>query len=111
MPETKTIPRGSAIAIQFYRAGVAALQREKVEDAVQHLRRAVELDPLLEDAWNDLGVVMEAIGNPREALRCYRQSLSVCPEQPEALDNLSKLLVQLDLAQALRRYASTSSAA
>jgi len=98
-------------ASQFHRQGVAALEEQRMEDAVYALRQAVALEPRLVSAWNDLGVVMEALGNPIEAVRCYRRALSVQPEQSEAKSNLGMLLLQMDLVHALHRQAFTSSAA
>ena len=98
-------------ARQMHREGVMALEEQRMEDAVLSLRQAVELDPSFVSAWNDLGVVMEALGNPTEAVRCYRQALSVQPEQDEAKSNLGMLLLQMDLVHALHRQAFTSSAA
>ena len=95
----------------MHRQGVVALEEQRMEDAVLAFRQAVELDPNFVCAWNDLGVVMEALGNPMEALRCYRQALSVQPEQSEAKSNLGMLMLQLDLVHALHRQAFTSSAA
>lgn len=79
-----------------------------MEDAVSALRMAVECDPSLERAWNDLGVVMEALGNPHEAMKCYRHALEVKPSQTEAQSNLGMLILQMQLAQAERRQAFMS---
>lgn len=90
-------------AHEYHRRGVAALEQQRLEDAVVALRHAVEINPHLGRAWNDLGVVMEALGNPREAIRCYRQALAVQPDNPEARSNLGLLMLQMNLAHSLRR--------
>ncbi len=100
-----------ADARRIHSEGVVALEEQRLEDAVLAFRQAVEMDPAFVNAWNDLGVVMEALGNPMEAVRCYRQALSVQPEQNEAKSNLGMLLLQMDLVHALHRQAFTSSAA
>ncbi|MBI5085914.1 MAG: tetratricopeptide repeat protein [Acidobacteria bacterium] len=97
------------VARKYHRLGVEALEAQRYEDAVQALRRAVELDPSLGDVWNDLGVVMEALGNPREAVQCYRRALSVQPAQADARSNLGLLMLQLNLAGILQRQAFRSS--
>ena len=98
-------------AKKYHRAGVDALGKNRPEDAVRALRLAVELDPNLDVAWNDLGVVMEALGNSQEAVRCYKRALGVRASFVEARTNLGMLLLQMELAQVLRRQAFTSRAA
>lgn len=111
MPISKSFHSAERTARRLHRHGVLALQDQRMEDAVLALRQAVELDPAFVSAWNDLGVVMEALGNPTEAVRCYRRALTVQPEQSEAKSNLGMLLLQMDLVHALHRQAFTSSAA
>lgn len=91
--------------------GLGYLESGEPEKAVVALRGALELDPGMADAWNDLGVVMEALGNPYEALRCYRRTLNAAPLHAEARSNLTLLTLQMGMAQALRRQAFTSSLA
>ena len=43
--------------------------------------------PGLPEAWNDLGGVESAAGNPREALRLYERALALGPDLPYALVN------------------------
>jgi Flp pilus assembly protein TadD len=111
MNTTETISAMTRTAKKYHRAGVDALGRNRPEDAVRALRLAVELDPKLVVAWNDLGVVMEALGNAHEAVRCYKRALALRPGSVEARSNLGMLMLQMELAQVLRRQALTSRAA
>lgn len=83
----------------------------EVEEAVLVLRCAVECNPRNSKAWNDLGVLMETLGNSMEAVRCYRRSMALEPGRSEARQNLGMLLLQVGMAQALQRQAFTSSMA
>jgi Flp pilus assembly protein TadD len=74
-------------------------------DAVSELREALRLDPEYVKAWNDLGVVMESLGNCSEAMQCYGQALQLDPTHIEARTNLMALTIQIDLARALRHQA------
>ena len=56
-----------------YERGVRALASNRIEDAVRELREAARREPRLTQAWRLLACVMEALGNPEEALRCYGQ--------------------------------------
>ena len=98
-------------AKKYHRAGVHALSRNRPEDAVRALRLAVELDPGLEAAWNDLGVMMEAMGNAQEAVRCYKRALRVRAGFVEARTNLGMLMIQMEMTQLLRSQAFKSNAA
>ena len=112
-PETLAAPVEALrrTAKRYHLDGVDALGRNRPEDAVRALRLAVELDPGLEAAWNDLGVVMEALGNSQEAMRCYKRALGVRVGFVVARTNLGMLTLQMELVQVLRRHAFTSSTA
>lgn len=87
------------------------LDAGQIEEAVVSLRCAVECNPRNAHAWNDLGVVMETLGNSMEAVRCYRRSIALAPGCGEARQNLGMLLMQIGMAQALQSQAFTSSMA
>lgn len=87
------------------------LDAGRVGEALAGLRLAVEHNPRNFKAWNDLGVVLETVGNPLDAVRCYRRSVALEPGRTEARQNLGMLLLQIGLAQALERQALTSSMA
>jgi Flp pilus assembly protein TadD len=92
----------------LYAQGVAALEADRLEDAVEAFRSLVDCQPDHADAWDDLGVIMEALGNPGEALRCYRRALDANPEHAGARSNLMTLALNLELAARVRRQAFTS---
>lgn len=111
MKTPETIAAMTRTAKKYHRAGVDALAGNQPEDAVRALRLAVELDPELALAWNDLGVVMDALGNAHEAIRCYKRALALRPASVEARSNLGMLMLQMELAQVLRRQAFVTRAA
>jgi len=83
-------------------SGVELILRNLYPEAASLLREAVLLDPHLASAHNDLGVLMESLGNPHEALHCYHAALVADPKHREAKRNLASLALQLDLTRALR---------
>jgi protein O-GlcNAc transferase len=89
----------------LYRKGIRHLEAGKLEDAVQSLREAVLVFPAHASAWNDLGVVMEALENRHEAMACYRAALRVEPDNADAKSNLAMLVMAMDLERALRAQA------
>jgi Flp pilus assembly protein TadD len=101
----------SRIADQCRRRSAECLRTGNLDGAVAALRYALDLQPRCHKSWNDLGVVMEALGNPEEALRCYKRSLALQPAHPESRSNLALLSLQLAMCQAMGRQAFTSSMA
>ena len=87
------------------------LEAGRLEDAVRIMRCAVECNPASAPAWNDMGILLEAMGNPMEAVRCYRRALRVEPHHREARQTLGLLTLELNMAQELHRQALTSSMA
>jgi DNA-binding NtrC family response regulator len=59
--------------------------------AVEHVRKAVGLDPTRPEAFNLLGVLMEVRKNQTEAQEYYRAALALDPTYESARKNLSRL--------------------
>jgi Flp pilus assembly protein TadD len=103
MKTQDTLPISNAERAQ--QLGVEALIEGRLEEAVFLLRQAVTADPGFGRAWNDLGVVMEALGNPHEAMRCYGRAVTAPATCREARSNLGMLTLQMSLADSLARQA------
>jgi tetratricopeptide (TPR) repeat protein len=86
----------------LWRDGVRLLGRQMYSEAAQVLRQSTTVDPSFAPAFNDLGVLMEALGNQEQALGCYQTALRAEPDHYEARKNLAALMLQMDLARALR---------
>jgi Flp pilus assembly protein TadD len=83
--------------------GLVALEAQLLQDAVMEFREALRLNPNLPRVWNDLGVVMEALGNTRDALQCYSLALQCDPQSEEARENWADLTMQIEIARVLRK--------
>ena len=59
--------------------GAIMLRQRGAAAAVEHLRRAVAIDPDLFSAWNLLGLALQAQGLFDEAEDCFRQMLAHAP--------------------------------
>lgn len=86
----------------YYERAIQSMDSGCAEDAVHLFREAVTLDRTHARAWNDLGVLMEALQNHHEALACYHAALEAQPSLAEARSNLCMLTLALDLERALR---------
>jgi spermidine synthase len=67
-------------------------QQARYEDAIAHLRRAVELDPHRAEAANDLGLAYVQTGRPAEARAAFAQAIAARANYAEAHYNLGVLL-------------------
>lgn len=77
-----------AIAIEY-------LQKNQLDLALQHLQRALELDPKSPEAYNIMGVLLEKDDNFSQAESNYRKALSLKSDYPQARNNYGVLLFRL----------------
>ncbi len=61
--------------------------------AVEHMRKAISLDPARPEAFNLLGALMEIQGDRIEAQKNYRAALSLDPSYEPAIKNLQRSTV------------------
>lgn len=108
MTQTQVIPQD---ARTLHRDALVALRESRLPEAARGLRAAVLLAPRCAAYWNDLGVVMEALGEPAEALKCYRTALDRETGHPEASDNYQDLRRQLKLFRELENQMVKSTTA
>jgi Tfp pilus assembly protein PilF len=66
----------------------------RAAQAVEKLRKAVELTPDNEDAHYNLGIALAAAGNAPEAQKAYEKALEIFPDYAEAHNNLGNLLMK-----------------
>ncbi len=88
-----------------YNLGVAAYQMGRKEEARQHLLKTVQLKPDYTTAWKSLGMVYEALQQPREAVHAYTQALQREPDDLPTRLKRAQLLQQLNqIEEALADY-------
>lgn len=92
----------------LHRRAIEALEGSRLAEAAGHLRAAVEMASERASLWNDLGVVLEALGHAGEALRCYRTALDRDPEHVEAKENYGLLRRQMARWRAAQKVMSTT---
>jgi protein O-GlcNAc transferase len=84
---------GAAPALQqadaAFRAGYAAMQAGKPEEARRDFAEAVRLAPKLPEARVALGVILAQLGHPEEAIPEFEMALKLKPGDAVALGNLS----------------------
>ncbi|MEN3001535.1 MAG: tetratricopeptide repeat protein [Armatimonadota bacterium] len=79
-----------------YNLGIAAYQMGRKEEARQHLQRTVQLKPDYTTAWKALGMVYEALKQPREAVRAYSEALQREPDDLPTRLKRAQLFQQIE---------------
>ncbi|MDB5105091.1 MAG: yrrB 4 [Fibrobacteres bacterium] len=85
-----SVVRGN-LAESAFRVAFSLLQAKKGLEAKPHLERSLALDPGRAEAWNYLGMIEQATGNPAKARECYGRSLELDSAYGLARENLSTL--------------------
>jgi len=62
-----------------YNAAVALVMLQRFAEAERYLRRALELNPQLGPAWNNLGNILKAFGEVDEAYACFERAAALSP--------------------------------
>lgn len=75
----------------FYELGLTHLEGDSAEAALTALRRAVQLDPNLPDAWRIIGDQLRAQGDPAGADAAYAQHLRASTNDPRLMAAASAL--------------------
>ena len=72
---------------QQYNAGLIAMKKGNVREALQHFTKAVEINPAEYKYYNDRGVAYKRLGDLEKALGDYNKSLELNPHYTNALNN------------------------
>ncbi len=100
-------PGDRAEAERAFAQGVQAQQANRLPEAIQAYRRAIQLDGTFFDACYNLGLAATQAGNHSLALYAYEQALAARPESLDARYNLALVLRQtgypLDAVEELQR--------
>jgi protein O-mannosyl-transferase len=85
--------------------GNVLLDTDRVQEAMEHFRQALQLKPDYSSAHNNLGLVLAKTGRPQEAIEHYQQALRFRPYFVEAHYNLGLALANAgQLPEAIKHY-------
>jgi Flp pilus assembly protein TadD len=68
--------------------GDALIVHQRYEAAIAAYGKAM---PISADVWNKMGIANQLMLNPKEAARCYHESLKLNPKNANAMNNLGTL--------------------
>ncbi len=72
--------------------GIALAARGRIDEAMAHYQKALEIKPDYAEAHNNLGVALAGRGRIDEAIAHYRKALEIKPDYAEAHNNLGVAL-------------------
>ncbi|NJO76393.1 MAG: tetratricopeptide repeat protein [Leptolyngbyaceae cyanobacterium RM1_406_9] len=111
---------GSAVYAQATPATVNALDavvegrtlaaRGRLSEAIAAYRRAIQIDPNLAVAYNNLGIALYRQGRLQEAADAYYEAIRLDANLANAYNNLAEVLVELGQPQEAERIRSQASA-
>ncbi len=78
--------------------GNALLQNGKVDDAIAHFKKAMEIQPDYAGAYDNLGIAFCQKGRVDGAIACYQKALQINPADAEACYNLGNALLKVGQA-------------
>ena len=76
--------------------GLFRYQQGELNEALKLLTRAVKIHPRSADAHSNLGVTLDALKRPRDALAAYDRALALNPDHVQALGNRGNALSLLN---------------
>ena len=86
-----TIDIGQESSIGHFDLGVVLSDQGRMEDAIHHYRRALEITPAYVEAHNNLGNALATRGELEEAMRHYQRALKIDPNFAMAHTNLGNV--------------------
>ncbi len=92
-------------AVAAYNQGIDATQGGRIEAAIDAYKRAIQLNPGLVEAYNNLGNLFEHLNLYPKAIESYQRALSQMPDSPLLHRNLAVVFEKAgDTSQALHHY-------
>lgn len=79
-------------AVALHYSGVIAYQSGDLENGIQLIEQAIQIQPEIPDFHNNLGLALQAIGSNQRAEQCFVQAIELNPNYAEAHSNMGLLL-------------------
>jgi tetratricopeptide (TPR) repeat protein len=80
-------------AITEHNLGTALQAEDRLDEAIEHYRRAIAIRPDYAPAYTNMGAALRAKGETVEAIATYERALALRPDYPEAHYNLANALL------------------
>jgi tetratricopeptide (TPR) repeat protein len=73
--------------------GLALADRGRFLDAIDHYKKALEINPRFGKTYNNLGLALNELGRYDEAFRCFSRALKINPGSGDVHTNLGAVLI------------------
>jgi tetratricopeptide (TPR) repeat protein len=85
--------------------GVALKKQDRINEAAEHFKKTIDIDPQFTEAYNNLGNAYNNLGKYKEAITQYEMAVKSSPHSPETHVNLGNALAKRwQLEEALLHY-------
>ena len=88
----RTLARNPDCWMAHCNLGFLLRNQGRIEKAMEHYHKAIQLNPNSFEVLNDLGIALAAEGRFDEAIKNYRQAIRINPNYSDALNNLGVAL-------------------
>ena len=100
-----TLNHTSKNPIVHHNLALALMERGRIDEAIDHFYRALEIQPAFPRAHTNIGVALAKLGRYPEAIRHYTEALRLNPNWAGALYNLGNALAaQGEVNDAVEKY-------
>ena len=73
----KILASGEDNALLRFTLGSAFLRNKKYQQAIEHLNKAIELDPGYSAAWKTYAKALQSNGNLNDAIKAYKKGITI----------------------------------
>ena len=80
----------------IFQLALTSHQEGKLDEAIIHYKKALEIKPDLSAAHNNLGVIFQSMNKLNEAENSFKKALEINPNQVDAHNNLGSILYKLN---------------
>jgi tetratricopeptide (TPR) repeat protein len=93
---TALVDHAPDFAEAYHRRATAYFRADLMGPALDDLRQTLVLNPRHFRAMFAIGIILEVLGRPDEAIAAYQAVLDVYPLEPDATDALARLVIEIE---------------
>ena len=84
---------------------MALKKQDRINEAIEHFKKTIDIDPQFTEAYNNLGNAYNTLGKYKEAITQYEMAVKFSPNSPKTHINLGNALAKRwQLEEALLHY-------
>jgi len=91
-------------AVKAYNNGIDLTNQEKYREAVASFEKAIKIEPTFADAYYNLGIIYQYLGNEKKALEAFEKNLEQSPEDYEVMYKIAVIYHNMGLNETALDY-------